>query len=163
MYKKRLTTMSTEISGLTTHLGYSAAKVSLEQPNTGVRQTAKAEEPADNKATNKLTTATPTEVGALVAETRQQQAQQKAEETDKQPETISASELKSILDEINSALYSYNRSLKFELYDETEDLVVKVLNTKTDEVIRQYPSEEVLERRTKLMDGDTNFFSTEVS
>ncbi len=77
--------------------------------------------------------------------------------------SMSATELKEVLDEINSALYSYNRALRFELHDKTEDLIVRVLNTKTDEVIRQYPSEEVLSRRAKLMQGETNFFSTKVS
>ena len=77
--------------------------------------------------------------------------------------TINASELRETLDEINSALYSYNRSLRFELHEETDDLVVKVFNTKTEEVIRQYPSEEVLERKAKLLAGDTNFFATQVS
>lgn len=77
--------------------------------------------------------------------------------------TINAKELRETLDEINSALYSYNRSLRFELHEETNDLVVKVFNTKTEEVIRQYPSEEVLERKAKLLAGDTNFFATQVS
>lgn len=77
--------------------------------------------------------------------------------------SMSASELRETLDEINSALYSYNRSLRFELFEDTKDLVVKVFNTKTDEVIRQYPSEEVLQRKAKLLAGDTNFFSTQVS
>lgn len=77
--------------------------------------------------------------------------------------TISANELRETLDEINSALYSYNRSLRFELHEETDDLVVKVFNTKTDEVIRQYPSEEVLQRKAKLLEGNTSFFSTQVS
>lgn len=77
--------------------------------------------------------------------------------------SMDVSELKEVLDEINSALYSYNRSLRFELYEETDDLVVKVFNTKTDEIIRQYPSEEVLERKAKLLEGSTSFFSTKVS
>lgn len=76
---------------------------------------------------------------------------------------LSAEELRDMLDEINSALYSQNRALKFELNDKTDDLVVRVMNTKTDEVIRQYPSEEVLALRVRLMEGDTHFFSTQVS
>lgn len=77
--------------------------------------------------------------------------------------TISAAELREILDEINSALYSYNRALKFELNDKTEDLVVRVMNTKTDEIIRQYPSEEILAQRARLLEGETHFFSAQVS
>lgn len=91
-----------------------------------------------------------------------------AEETEQQDQaatigTLSAKELREVLDEINSALYSYNRALKFELHDKTDDLVVRVLNTRTDEVIRQYPSEEVLARKARLLEGDTHFFSAQVS
>jgi len=99
---------------------------------------------------------------------KEQQESTKAKESSEKTEekatinSMSASELKEALDEINSALYSYNRSLRFELHEETDDLVVKVFNTKTDEVIRQYPSAEVLERRAKLLAGDTNFFSAKV-
>lgn len=75
---------------------------------------------------------------------------------------MSASELREVLDEINGALYSYNRELKFELHEDTDDLVVKVFNTKTDEIIRQYPSEEVLRRKAKILEGATSFFSTQV-
>lgn len=95
----------------------------------------------------------------------QEQIQAAAETKEQDLDTlgsISASELREILDEINSALYSYNRSLRFELHEDTEDLVVKVFNTKTDEVIRQYPSEDVLARRAKLLAGDTDSFSAQV-
>lgn len=73
-----------------------------------------------------------------------------------------ANELKEALNDINSALYSYNHSLKFELHEETDNLVVKVLNTKTNEVIRQYPSDEILQHKARLLEGNTNFFTTQV-
>jgi len=84
-------------------------------------------------------------------------------EQDAKPQALSAAELQEILNEINSALYSQNRALKFDIHDATDELVVRVWNTKTDEVIRQYPSEEVLARRAKLLEGDTQSFSTQVS
>ena len=104
---------------------------------------------------------TPTQLSNLLEqETKESLVKEQKEEA---VGTINASELRETLDEINSALYSYNRSLRFELHEETDDLVVKVFNTKTDEIIRQYPSEEVLERKAKLLAGDTNFFATQVS
>lgn len=154
--------MSTEISSINSSLGYERTKLTADVSNSGLKQQPAKNEQQDNKLAASEATK-PTELGTLVAEVLENQARKKAENADSQPENMSAGELKEILNEINSALYSYNRSLKFELYDETEDLVVKVLNTKTDEIIRQYPSEEVLQRRTKLMAGETNFFSTEVS
>ncbi|MFK7160458.1 flagellar protein FlaG [Marinospirillum sp. MEB164] len=88
------------------------------------------------------------------------------QKTDEQEEMavgpLDADELRSLLDEVNSTLYSMNRALRFELHDQTEEVVVRVVNTKTDEVVRQYPSEEVLARRARLIEGDTSFFNMQV-
>lgn len=84
------------------------------------------------------------------------------EETVEKEQLSTANELKEVLNDINSALYSYNHSLKFELHEETDNLVVKVLNTKTNEVIRQYPSDEILQHKARLLEGNTNFFTTQV-
>ncbi|WP_404417390.1 flagellar protein FlaG [Marinospirillum sp.] len=76
--------------------------------------------------------------------------------------SLSMEELREMLDQINNTLYLQNRALKFQIHDKTEDLVVQVLNTKTDEVVRQYPSEEILALRGRLVEGNTESFSTQV-
>lgn len=43
-----------------------------------------------------------------------------------------------------------NVSLSFEVYDKTGDVVVKVINRDTKEVIRQIPPEDLLEITEKL-------------
>ena len=83
-------------------------------------------------------------------------------ETPAENTALSADELREMLDEINSTLYSMNKSLRFEVHDKTDDLIVRVVNTRTDEVIRQYPSEEVLERKERLLQGETSAFSARV-
>ena len=152
--------MSSELSSLnpavTTDrpVGYGA---SLSNP-TKVLEAEKAQ--AVTPETKQAEPKTPSQLSTVLEqETKESLKEQKEESVG----TISANELRETLDEINSALYSYNRSLRFELHEETDDLVVKVFNTKTEEVIRQYPSEEVLERKAKLLAGDTNFFATQVS
>lgn len=109
--------------------------------------------------------ATALESKLLQLEQDSNEAKKLDEQLQNQPgvEPLSAEELREILDEINSALYSHNRALRFEINDRTDDIVVRVMNTKTDEVIRQYPSEEVLALRARLLDGETQFFSTQVS
>lgn len=77
-------------------------------------------------------------------------------------ENISFKELGVVLDEINKTMYSMNKSLKFEVNDKTEDLVVRVINTDTDQVIRQYPSEDVLKRKEQFLEGKTTGFSVQV-
>ena len=74
----------------------------------------------------------------------------------------SADELNAVLDEINNSLYSMNRALRFEINDTTEDLVVRVVNTDTDQIIHQYPSEEVIKRKERLLEGEVSGFSVRV-
>lgn len=69
--------------------------------------------------------------------------------------------LKRMLDQVNSALYGYNKELRFEIDDKTDDLVVKVVNSKTGEAIRQYPTDEVLALREKLLAGETQSIEAE--
>lgn len=86
---------------------------------------------------------------------------QGAEEEEK-TDALSPEELGELLDEINNTLYSMNKSLKFEVSDKTDDLIVRVINTDTDQVIRQYPSEEVLKRKEQLLEGETTAFNARV-
>lgn len=147
----RAVAMATEISGFSQQSAV-ASEASRIKPDT--RQ---APSEADMKT-----------AATLVDTEYLEKIQSVAEEADKpeqvsKAEALSVGELQEILNEINSALYSQNRSLKFDIHDKTDDLVVRVWNTKTDEVIRQYPSEEVLARRARLLEGDTQSFSTQVS
>lgn len=92
-----------------------------------------------------------------------QKTQPTAEEKeDDNANVLSPDELHDLLDEINNTLYAMHKSLRFELNDKTEDMVVRVVNTDTDEVIRQYPSEEVLKRKEQLLEGETTAFNARV-
>lgn len=104
-------------------------------------------------------TASPTQAATKLADETMRDAQQDIKADNG---VLAADELRDMLDDINNALYSMNKSLKFEIHDKTEDLIVRVINTRTDEVIRQYPSEEVLERKERLLQGETSAFSTRV-
>lgn len=87
---------------------------------------------------------------------------QGAEEEKNTDALLPHEELEGVLDEINNTLYSMNKSLKFEVSDKTDDLIVRVINTDTDQVIRQYPSEEVLKRKEQLLEGETTAFNARV-
>lgn len=82
--------------------------------------------------------------------------------TEEDKAAVSAGELNTVLDEINNSLYSMNRALRFEINDTTEDLVVRVVNTDTDQIIHQYPSEEVIKRKERLLEGEVSGFSVRV-
>jgi flagellar protein FlaG len=56
----------------------------------------------------------------------------------------SPEQLKSVLDNINRTLRQSNRNLEFSIDETTKRNMVKVVDTETGDVIRQFPSEEAL-------------------
>ncbi len=64
-----------------------------------------------------------------------------------QKEMPSAEELQQDLDVLNAQLETMNRSLQFSIDEELKDVVVKIVDTKTGEIIRQIPPDEVLRLR----------------
>lgn len=57
---------------------------------------------------------------------------------------VSAERLQDAVEKMNELMQSGNRSLRFQVDDTAERVVVKVLDIETDEVVRQIPSEETL-------------------
>ncbi len=55
-----------------------------------------------------------------------------------------------IKDSLNKALGPINMALNFEDQDDVEDLVVKVINKDTDEVIRQIPPEAMIKMAQRI-------------
>lgn len=56
----------------------------------------------------------------------------------------SAQQLKSAVDSINQAMRQANKSVELSVDSSTKKPVVKMMDSETGELIRQYPSEEVL-------------------
>lgn len=73
---------------------------------------------------------------------------------DDSKEAQDEADLEKLLEQLNQNLYSYNKSLRFEVNRETGDTIIEIVNTRTGEKVRQIPAEEVIERRTQLMNGD---------
>ena len=53
-------------------------------------------------------------------------------------------ELKQRVDELNAAMKQHARSVRFSIDDDSGRTIVKVVDTDTDTVLRQYPSREML-------------------
>jgi flagellar protein FlaG len=60
------------------------------------------------------------------------------------PQQASAEQLKKAVGDINKAMRQSNRNLEFSVDAGTQQVVVKLTDTETGEVIRQIPSEEAL-------------------
>jgi len=56
----------------------------------------------------------------------------------------SSAQLQNAVDSINKALKQSNKNLEFTVDSETKDPIVKLVDSETGDVIRQYPSEEAL-------------------
>ena len=52
--------------------------------------------------------------------------------------------------ELNSYMQNLNRSLKFSVDDQSGETVIRVIDSETDELIRQIPAEELLVVRSSL-------------
>jgi len=52
--------------------------------------------------------------------------------------------------ELNSYMQNINRSLQFSIDEQSGDTIIKVIDSETDELIRQIPAEELLVLRSSL-------------
>jgi len=82
-------------------------------------------------------------------------ADSKRSEAEKKVAERSREELEEIREAVNDALKDMNIGLDFQEHEETEELVVKVMNREKDELIRQIPPEAMLEvaKRMEEMSG----------
>ena len=65
----------------------------------------------------------------------------------RQPEQLppaEMAELEKAVEDLNQALQNIRRELRFSVDDDTGRMIVKVINADTDEVVRQIPSEQLL-------------------
>ncbi len=74
-------------------------------------------------------------------------AEQKTADTKAAP---SVAELESMASEVQIHLKRLNTELRFEVDGSVEDLIVRIVDTETNEVIRQVPSEEMVAIRERL-------------
>lgn len=81
---------------------------------------------------------------AASVETRPENVQQTGNAQEQAQRVPSAGELQKALEEVEKAVAPMAQSLQFSLDKDSGKTVVKVMDTDTNEVIRQIPSEEVL-------------------
>jgi flagellar protein FlaG len=67
-----------------------------------------------------------------------------------QKEKPSAEEIQKNLNTINAQLNTMNKSIEFSIDDKSKDIVVKIVNNDTGEVLTQIPPESVLRMRENL-------------
>jgi flagellar protein FlaG len=76
--------------------------------------------------------------------------QKKTEEKKEQYTEIDKSNFDKQADKLNQVMDLFNYSIRFTLDDESKRMVVKVVNSETDEVVRQIPPKEMLQLMNRL-------------
>ncbi|MBL0207797.1 MAG: flagellar protein FlaG [Propionivibrio sp.] len=67
-----------------------------------------------------------------------------AQENSTPAQPVGQEQLKAAVSSVREYIQPFNNNLEFSINDETHQLVVKVVDSETKEVIRQIPSEEML-------------------
>lgn len=105
------------------------------------------------------------DVSANTAVAKEQQVKEASskEVSDTQSATVNAEKKEASLDAVksaaatgNSIFQASNRSLEFQVDDSTQKVVVKIIDSKTGDLVRQIPSEDMLEfvKRMQELEGD---------
>lgn len=80
----------------------------------------------------------------------------------KELNTVSREELSASVSRLNDYARDINRDLKFTIDEELNQVIVRVYNAETEEMIRQIPSEEVLAMARHLAREEGIILDTEV-
>jgi len=100
--------------------------------------------------TNRLSIPVSQTTGSGASQVRQEPADQGQATSQQQevqgtsPQTSASTQLTEAVSNINNYVQNVNRDLQFSIDETTERVVIKVLDSTTEEVIREIPSEEAL-------------------
>ncbi len=59
-------------------------------------------------------------------------------------------DIEAAVESINDTMEHINRSLRFSIHEDTQRMIVRVVNTSTDEVIKELPPEDVLDTVARI-------------
>ncbi|WP_320043898.1 flagellar protein FlaG [uncultured Desulfobacter sp.] len=138
------------------------AIINTDRPETGIRtQETTVAETASEKITklSELKQAESSSIDTKRAESRT--SEQKREESDNQAK-LTRKDVEEMVEALEDFANTVQTRLNFSIDDDTEDVVVKIMDKETDEVIKQFPAEEILELREKMQDLSGLLFSTNV-
>lgn len=98
---------------------------------------------------NQIENSTTKKVADVTAEEQAKKLEEKAIE--EKSEQTEEAELDEAIEVVSDFLNITSRSVNFQLHDESEKTVIKVYDNDTKELIKQFPSEEVLEIAKRIV------------
>lgn len=121
------------------------AKSKTEQTSTGIKNT----ESVQGNNPNEISSNAEVQKNAPVSEV-------------KKSEVMTPDQLEKVAQQLQDFMGDMNRSLEFLVDKDSGRDVIKVLDKGTGELLKQYPSEEVLTMISKLSDVTGNLIDTEI-
>lgn len=67
-------------------------------------------------------------------------------------ESVSTAEVLRAIERANEKVMVRNTKLQFSVHERTKEIMIKVMNTDTDEIIREIPSEKILDMVANFME-----------
>ncbi len=68
------------------------------------------------------------------------------------PPEVTGTDVQNMVDDVNKVIRYINERLQFSVHEETNRIMVKVLDRETEEVLREIPPEKMLDLISKLQD-----------
>ena len=85
-----------------------------------------------------------------VQRVEQEKSPEKAWKEEGPKEELSKIEVESAVESINNAIEYINRALRFSIHEDTQRMMVRVVDIATDEVIKELPPEDVLDTVARI-------------
>nr|WP_319494922.1 flagellar protein FlaG [uncultured Desulfobacter sp.] len=137
------------------------AIINADRPETGIR----GQEPVADTARDKVTRLSELKqaesASANTEQAKSRTLEQKNEESGDQVK-LTREDVEEMVEALENFANTVQTRLNFSIDDGTEDVVVKIMDKETDEVIKQFPAEEILKLREKMQDLSGLLFSTNV-
>jgi flagellar protein FlaG len=76
--------------------------------------------------------------------------QSKTDNSNNKEVKVDQKDLKSAVDKANKMLFKNNTHLKFEIHDKTKEVMVKIINDESGEVLKEIPPKKMLDMVAKL-------------
>ena len=137
------------------------AIINADRPETGIRVQESVAEPANDKITRLSELKQAESASANTDKTESRTLEQKDEKTGDSSK-LTREDVEDMVEALEDFANTVQTRLNFSIDDSTEDVVVKIMDKETDEVIKQFPAEEILKLREKMQDLSGLLFSTNV-
>jgi flagellar protein FlaG len=137
------------------------AIINADRPETGIRSQETVAETANNNITRLSELKQAESASANTEQAESRTLEQKSEESGDQTK-LTREDVEEMVEALEDFANTVQTRLNFSIDDDTEDVVVKIMDKETDEVIKQFPAEEILELREKMQDLSGLLFSTNV-